>query len=425
MPFRILILLNTYASYFDSVRVDGQIRSLKFFLWRCATASSATEDNSLLVEPAGKFRIYLGAAAGVGKTVAMLDEGQRRLSRGTDVVIGIVETHGRSFTESRLIGFEVMSRNQVTYRGKQFTEMDLEGIIKRKPELVLVDELAHTNVPGSGRNSKRWLDVLEILDAGISVITTVNIQHLESLADAVETMTGTKVKERVPDWVVRRADQIELVDSSPEQLRRRLLHGNIYPSDKVTTALTHFFKFENLAALRELSLRFMADETEEEMIHYLARLKRDGQWETTERIMVAVTGISGSEQILHRAARIAARARSELKVVHVVVEDVRSKDVELNLDRLKEVAANLGAQWVDLHGDEVAETLVRYAKEERITQIVIGSTKRSRWAEVRKGSIHKRLMRDAAEFGIDVHIIARRDPIPECGAHEGVVEQQN
>ncbi len=339
----------------------------------------------------------------------MLDEGQRRLSRGADVVIGFVETHGRPFTEQRLQGFEVIPRKSVTYKGKQFTEFDVDAVLDRKPEVVLVDELAHTNVPGSGRNPKRWQDVLEVLDAGISVITTVNIQHLESLADAVEAMTGAKVRERVPDWVVRRADQIELVDSSPEQLRRRLLHGNIYPADKVTTALTHFFRFENLAALRELSLRFMADETEDEMIHYLARVNREGQWETTERIMVAVTGIAGSEQILHRAARIAARVRSELKVVHVVIDETASKSFGTNLESLKEVAANLGAQWVDLHGDNVAETLVRYAREERITQIVIGSTMRSRWAELTKGSIHSKLMRAAAQYGIDVHIIARRE----------------
>ncbi len=377
------------------------------------TETASTEENSLLVEPAGKFRIYLGAAAGVGKTVAMLDEGLRRLNRGTDVVIGFMESHDRPFTRTKAEGLEVVPRKTVNYKGRQFEELDLDGIIKRRPEVVLVDELAHSNVRGSGRNAKRWQDVLEILDAGISVITTVNIQHLESLADAVETMTGAKVKERVPDWVVRRADQIELVDSSPEQLRRRLLHGNIYPLEKVSTALTHFFRHENLAALRELSLRFMADETEEEMIQYLGRLDSQGQWETTERIMVAVTGISGSDQILHRAARIAARVRSEFKVVHVVRDEGASRSMEQNLESLKEVAANLGAQWVDLRGEDIAETLVRYAREERITQIVIGSTLRGRWAEMVSGSIHKRLMRAAAKYGIDIHIIARREPILE------------
>ncbi|TAN23613.1 MAG: sensor histidine kinase KdpD [Actinomycetota bacterium] len=382
----------------------------------------STDDNSMLVEPAGKFRIYLGAAAGVGKTVAMLDEGLRRLNRGTDVAIGFVESHDRPFTQKRTEGLEVISRKSVTYKGKRFEELDLDAIIKRRPEVVLVDELAHTNVPGSGHNAKRWQDVLEILDAGISVITTVNIQHVESLADAVETMTGAKVKERVPDWVVRRADQIELVDSSPEQLRRRLLHGNIYPTDKVSTALTHFFRHENLSALRDLSLRFMADETEEEMLNYIGRLKSQGQWETTERIIVAVTGIPGSDQILHRAARIAARFRSELRVVHVTHDEETSKPMERNLESLKELASDLGTHWVELRGDDVARTLVQYALDERITQIVIGSTFRSRWAEMTSGSINKRLMRDAAKYGIDVHIIARREPIfedvsPDDGAN--------
>lgn len=362
-----------------------------------------------MVEPAGKFRIYLGAAAGVGKTVSMLDEGLRRLSRGADVVIGIVLTHDRPFTESKAHGIEVIPRKIVNYRGRNFEELDLEAILDRKPDVVLVDELAHTNIPGAGPHAKRWEDVTTILDAGISVITTINIQHLESLADAVETMTHTKVRERVPDWVVRRADQIELVDSSPEQLRRRLLHGNIYPSDKISSALTHFFKYENLAALRELSLRFVADETEEEMLQYLSRINSPGQWETTERIMVAVTGVTGSDQIMHRAARMAARTRSELRVVHVVQNDGSGGTISANLVKLHDTAESLGAKWVDLQGDDIADTLVRFARSERITQMVIGSTKRSTLSEALRGSIHRRLMRAAADDGIDVHIIARRD----------------
>lgn len=366
-------------------------------------------DSGSIVEPAGKFRIYLGSAAGVGKTVSMLDEGLRRLSRGADVVIGIVLTHDRPFTESKAHGIEVIPRKIVSYRGRNFEELDLRAILNRKPEVVLVDELAHTNIPGAGPHAKRWEDVVEILDSGISVITTVNIQHVESLADAVEVMTGSKVRERVPDWVVRRADQIELVDSSPEQLRRRLLHGNIYPLDKISTALTHFFKYENLAALRELSLRFLADETEEEMLQYLSRINSPGQWETTERIMVAITGVTGSDQIMHRAARMAARARSELRVVHVAQNEGSSKAILANLQQLRQSAASLGAKWIDLQGDDVADTLVRFARSERITQMVIGSTQRSKISEALRGSIHRRLMRAAADDGIDVHIIARRN----------------
>lgn len=343
----------------------------------------------------------------------MLDEGLRRLNRGTDVVIGIVDTHKRPFTELKAQAIEAIPRKLVEYKGKVFEEFDLKAVFERNPEVVLIDELAHTNIPGSGPHEKRWQDVIEILESGISVITTVNIQHVESLADAVEAMTGAKVRERVPDWVLRRADQIELVDSSPEQLRRRLLHGNIYPTDKVPTALTHFFKYENLAALRELSLRFLADETEEEMLNYLSRIHSEGQWETTERIMVAVTGVSGSDQMLRRAARIAARARSDLKVVHVVQADSTSQQIRSNLEKLHALSDDLGAHWVELQGDDIAETLVHYARSERITQVVIGSTHRSKWSELFKGSINKKLMKAAAADGIDVHIIARRDFHPE------------
>jgi two-component system sensor histidine kinase KdpD len=207
--------------------------------------AAADADATDEVEEVGPFRIYLGAAPGVGKTYAMLSEGQRRRGRGADVVAGFVESYGRPLTEALINGLEVIPRKAVDYRGRRLEEMDLDAILRRRPEVALVDELAHTNVPGSGRNEKRWQDVLDILGTGISVITTVNIQHLESIADAVERMTGVKVRERVPDWVVRKADQIELIDSSPEQLRRRLLHGNIYPKDRIPQALTHFFRMKN------------------------------------------------------------------------------------------------------------------------------------------------------------------------------------
>src|SRR5580693_7665325 len=218
------------------------------------------------VEQVGPFRIYLGAAPGVGKTYAMLSEGHRRRGRGTDVVVGFVESYGRPHTEELINGLEIIPRKVVDYRGRRLQEMDLDAVLRRHPDVALVDELAHTNVPGSGRHEKRWQDVVDILGAGISVITTVNIEHLESIADAVEPLTGTKVRERIPDSVVRKADQVELIDSSPEQLRRRLLHGNIYPKDRIPQALTHFFRTDNLIALRELALRFVADESDEELL---------------------------------------------------------------------------------------------------------------------------------------------------------------
>ena len=216
----------------------------------------------------------------------------------------------------------VVPRKVVEYRGATFEEMDLEAVLARRPEVVLVDELAHTNVPGSGRHEKRWEDVLELLEAGIAVVSTVNIQHLESLADAVEEITGVQIRERVPDWVVRKADQVELIDSSADQLRRRMLHGNIYPADKVPGALTGFFKTENLVALRELALRFVADETEEELLAVPGATSGPVRSGTpSERIMVAVTGAPGSDGVVRRAARIAQRTKGDLLVLHVTSDD--------------------------------------------------------------------------------------------------------
>src|SRR5580698_4541979 len=275
-------------------------------------AAEADTDTAGEVEPAGHFRIYLGAAPGVGKTYAMLSEAQRRRGRGADVVAAFVETYGRPLTEELMNGLEVIPRKVVDYRGTRLEEMDLDAVLSRRPEVALVDELAHTNVPGSGRHEKRWQDVLDILGAGIGVITTVNIQHLESIADEVEQMTGTPVKERIPDWVLRKANQIELIDSSPEQLRRRMVHGNIYPPDKVPKALTHFFRTDNLIALRELALRFVADESDEELVEHLRLHQPQTIWETTERIMTAVTAEPGTDVLLRRAARIAFRLKADL-----------------------------------------------------------------------------------------------------------------
>ncbi len=371
------------------------------------------EESSESVEAAGHFRIYLGAAAGVGKTFAMLNEGQRRRARGTDVVIGFVESHGRQHTEELTHGIEVIPRKPVEYRGARFEEMDLDAVLARRPKVALVDELAHTNVPGSGRHEKRWQDVMELLDAGIDVITTVNIQHLESIADAVEQMTEAQVRERVPDWVVRRADQIELVDSSPEQLRRRMLHGNIYPPAKVPQALTHFFRTDNLIALRELALRFLADETEEDLLEHLQRHQAKVVWETTERIMVAVTAAPGTDMLLRRAARMAARLKGELNVVHITSDETsRPKDTRA-LEALRLLADNVGAHWHEIRADDPATALTEFAREHQITQIVIGSSQRSRWQErMGGGSIVRRILREAAAVGIDVHVIARRQLPP-------------
>jgi two-component system, OmpR family, sensor histidine kinase KdpD len=362
------------------------------------------------IEPAGHFRIYLGAAAGVGKTYAMLSEGRRRHQRGTDVVIGFVESHGRPQTEALTEGLEVVPRISLEYRGTQFEEMDLAAVLARRPAVALIDELAHTNVPGSGRNEKRWEDVLEILDAKIDVISTVNIQHLESIADAVEQITGVPIRERVPDWVLRKANQIELVDSSPEQLRRRMLHGNIYPAAKVPQALANFFRTDNLIALRELALRFLADETEEDLLEHLARYQTEVVWETSERVMVSVTTAPGTSAIVRRASRMASRLKADLHAVHVLMSDRGKGSDDERLRQLRQVCIDVGADWTELQADDPAQALVDYAKSHQITQIVIGSSQRGRLQELLGGgSTVRKVSRLATQAGIDVHIIARRD----------------
>ncbi len=375
------------------------------------------------VEAAGRFRIYLGAAAGVGKTYAMLSEGRRRLDRGADVVIGFVESHGRRLTEEMTDGLEVVPRKKLDYRGSILEEMDLDAVLDRHPQVALIDELAHTNVPGSGQNAKRWQDVLDILAAGIDVITTVNIQHLESIADEVEHMTGARVRERVPDWVVRKADQIELIDSSPEQLRRRMLHGNIYPKGKVPQALSHFFRTDNLIALRELALRFVADESDEQLVGDLGRHQPVVLWETTERIMVAVTAAPGTDTLLRRAARIALRYKAELEVVHVVVGDTGLSGDRRPIDGLRELAAGLGAHWHEIQQDDPARAIVGFARQHEITQILIGHIQGSWWHIAAGGPVLRRVIEEAGASGIDVLITARRPPppvqAPESGPAKG------
>jgi two-component system sensor histidine kinase KdpD len=347
-------------------------------------------------------------AAGVGKTCAMLDEGWRRFQRGADVVVGFVETHKRTYTMEQIRDLPIVQRKEVTYRDAVWEEMDLDAVLARHPEVVLIDELAHTNVPGSGRHEKRWEDVLEILDAGIAVITTVNIQHLESLADAVERITGVAVRERVPDWVVRRADQIELIDSSADQLRRRMLHGNIYPKEKVPAALSGFFQPQNLVALRELSLRFVADETEEELLEYLRSRGAAGEvWDTTERILVAVTGAPGNAAVIRRAARIAARTKADLIALNVVAGDADARSA--STAELEELVKAVGGRWETLESDNVAKAIFAFATDQQITQIVLGTSRLTRWQSMTRGSVIQQVLRMASDNDIDVHVIARRD----------------
>ena len=357
----------------------------------------------------GRLRIYLGAAPGVGKTVAMLDEGQRRHQRGADVVVGFVESHGRPVTEARAQGLEVVPRLSVKRRGASFEELDLDAVLKRHPQVVLIDELAHTNVVGSGRHDKRWEDVFELLEAGIDVVTTLNVQHLDSMAATVERVTGVPVRERVPDWVVRRADQIELVDSSPEQLRRRMSHGNIYPSDKVPQALTNFFRADNLSVLRELTLRFVAGDTEDKLLEHLQGGPAHMKWGARENVMVGVPAGPGGHDMIRRAASMAATFNSELYAVHVSSGGVRRRHREEELAELAKLTADVGANWLEVAGDDIVDTLAAFARRHQVTQVVIGAGRRSPWQELKSGgSIVKRFTRLASRGEVDVHVIGRR-----------------
>lgn len=352
----------------------------------------------------GSLRIYLGAAPGVGKTFAMLDEGYRRRARGTDVVIGYVETHGRPRTIEQLRDLELVPRARLEHRGQIFEEMDVDAVLARCPDVALVDELAHTNVPGS-RNEKRWQDVEELLAAGIDVITTVNVQHLESLNDVVETITDVRQRETVPDVFVRSADQVELVDMTPEALRRRMAHGNIYAADKIDAALANFFRPGNLGALRELALLWMADKVEDALREYRTRHQISRGWETRERVAVAVTGAPGADNLIRRAARMARRLRAELIGIHVVAGDGLTRRAGPHLADDLALLEELGGRFVEVVGDDVAVAIVQTARAENATQIVIGASRRSRLDELRRGSVVNRVVRLASK-GVDVHVIA-------------------
>jgi two-component system sensor histidine kinase KdpD len=358
----------------------------------------------------GELRIYVGAAPGVGKTFAMLNEGWRRKERGTDLVVAYVETHGRPSTEAQVRDLEVIPRRTLEYRGQAFEEMDVDAVLARKPSVALVDELAHTNVPGS-RNAKRWQDIEELLAAGITVISTVNIQHLESLNDVIEQITGIVQRETVPDAVVRSADQIELVDMTPEALRRRMAHGNIYTAEKVDAALANYFRVGNLGALRELALLWVADRVDEGLEEYRERHGITELWETRERVVVALTGAPGGDRLIRRGARMAARSRAELVGLHVRSAEGLATPDEALLERHRGILEELGGRYAEATGDDIADALVRFARAENATQVILGASRRSRWAELTKGSVINRVISQAGP--IDVHVISSEPPTRE------------
>ncbi|GAA3023844.1 sensor histidine kinase KdpD [Kitasatospora albolonga] len=366
----------------------------------------------------GRLRVYLGSAPGVGKTYRMLDEARRRQERGADVVVGYIECHGRRHTENMLQGLDVMPRVQRTYRGTEFTEMDLDAVLERGPSVVLVDELAHTNIPG-GRHAKRWEDVEEILAAGIDVITTVNVQHLESLNDVVQKITGIPQRETVPDEVVRRADQIELVDMAPQALRRRMAHGNVYKAEKVDAALSNYFRVGNLTALRELALLWVAGRVDEGLRDYRATHNIDRVWETRERVVVALTGGPEGQTLIRRAARIADRtAGGELLAVHISRSDGLAGASPGALAEQRHLVETLGGSYHVVVGDDIPTALLAFARAHDATQLVLGTSRRGRVNRFLTGPGIGETTVDASE-DIDVHMVTHefsgRGRLPSLG----------
>ncbi len=378
----------------------------------------------------GQLRVYLGAAAGVGKTYAMLNEGRRRKGRGTDVVVGYVETHGRAQTQAQLGDLEVIPRKTIGYRGVTLEEMDPEAIIARHPQVVLVDELAHTNVPGS-KHPKRYQDVQELLDAGIDVVTTLNVQHLESLNDLVASITGIEVRETLPDRILDEADEIELIDIAPHALRQRMKHGNIYPAERIEAALNNFFREGNLTALRELALRRTAEKTESQLQEYMIEHKIEKVWPASERVLVGFDHRPHSRQVIRDAWRLAHGLHADLIAISIQPEGYLAfinkittffkyganarkhrEEAQRRLEEHALFAEDLGAEVVRIGGHDIAKTLVEVAHQRRITQIVLGQPARGRWEEFLRGSVINRVLRLSSD--IDVHLVPlKRDKVKE------------
>ncbi len=358
----------------------------------------------------GRLRIYLGAAPGVGKTYEMLMEGHRRAQQGADCVIGFVEPHGRRATAALVEGLEVVPRRLMPYRGAELPEMDLDAVLARQPQVALVDELAHTNAPGS-RHAKRWQDVEDLLDAGIDVVSTLNIQHLESLNDVVAEMTGVRQRETLPDAVARRADELELVDLSPEALRRRMVAGDIYPADRIDAALTHFFRPGNLTGLRELALLWLADRVDEGLRQYRAQHGIAAPWEARERVIVAVSGGPESDRLIRRAARIVTRTPgSDLMAVYVARSDGLPGPDAATLGRYRALTESLGGSWHQVIGMNVADALGHFARYENATQLVVGASRGSRLSAFLSG--REAVARRIARLGgfLDVHVVIDETP---------------
>ncbi|MBU3160485.1 universal stress protein [Clostridium frigoris] len=354
----------------------------------------------------GKLKIYIGAAPGVGKSYQMLHDASDMEKGNIDIVIGLIETYGRKGTEEQMGSLEIIPLKEIDYKGLKLKELDLEGVIARKPEFVVIDELAHTNIPTS-KNKKRFEDVLEILDNGINVMTAVNIQHLESLNDHVNRMTGIKVKETIPDKIIESADEIEVIDITPDSLRERINSGKVYSKDKIDDALHHFFRIGNLNALRELTLREVANEVDEKLVVYKNKKRVEGLIGAQEKILVCVNLNFNAEYLIRRGFRMAKRLKAEFYVLTVSKSYNHGKEDSKKLDELKKLCEKLGVKLKVEKSKHRERPIIEFATDNNITQIIIGPSARTRFHEILRGSIVRTIMRDTKY--IDVLVVA--DPV--------------
>ena len=353
----------------------------------------------------GRLKIFLGYAAGVGKTYAMLEAAHQRKAEGVDVVVGYVETHGREETQALLVDLEVIPRSQVIYRGVQLPEMDIDAILQRKPQLVLVDELAHTNVPGS-RHAKRYQDIEELLNAGIDIYTTLNIQHIESLNDVITQITGIVVRETVPDSVIDDVTDIELVDLPPDELINRLQEGKVYVPDQAQRAIQKFFRKGNLTALRELTMRRAAERVDDQMRAYMQTRAIQGPWPVSEHLLVCISPGALGERLVRTGRRLADELKAEWIVLYVETPDQASLS-QAQRDKvasLLKLAEELGARTITLPGQSVAETVMEYAHRHNITKVIVGKPIQPPWRDLLRGSVVNQLIR--LSKAIDIYVIS-------------------
>jgi len=374
-----------------------------------STPRKSPEDWLITAEPEktrGRFKIFLGYAPGVGKTFSMLSEGIRRRQRGEDVVIGIVETHGRKGTAELAGKLEHIPTREIDYKGTLFHEMDVDAILERKPQVVLIDELAHSNITGS-RNTKRYEDVFLLLDANIDVLSTINVQHIESLTPRIQSLTGIPVRETVPDWVLDRADEIVISDLTPEALVTRMRRGDIYPVDRADRALANFFRRGNLIALREMALHRVTRAVDRTLDDYVKRKQLGPHWSVTEKVAVCISNRPQARDLIARGARLAEGLGGELYVLHVQSHKDDTPECKRTLEASLKFAENLGAHIVHLTGKRIASAAATYITEQRITQVIFG---RSALRGLRKYLYFFAIQRFISEAPqVDLHIVTQED----------------